>query len=82
MIKMKTIRTILMTILLGTLVIGQAQNKLDNKVLMTIADEQVTVKEFMDVYSKNNVNNEVIDKKITRRVPRSLYQFQIESKRS
>lgn len=52
-----------MTILLGTLVIGQAQNKLDNKVLMTIADEQVTVKEFMDVYSKNNVNNEVIDKK-------------------
>ncbi len=30
---------------------------------MTIADEQVTVKEFMDVYSKNNVNNEVIDKK-------------------
>ena len=63
MIKMKAFRTILMTILLGSLVIAQAQNKLDNKVLMTIADEQVSVKEFMDVYSKNNVNNEVIDKK-------------------
>lgn len=63
MIKMKTLRTVLMTILLGSLAIGQAQNKLDKKVLMTIADEQVTVKEFMDVYSKNNVNNEVIDKK-------------------
>ena len=52
-----------MTILLGSLMFAQAQNKLDKKVLITIADDEVTVKEFMDVYSKNNVSNEVIDKK-------------------
>lgn len=41
----------------------QAQSKLDNKVLITIGDEKITVKEFIDVYNKNNVDNEVIEKK-------------------
>ena len=40
-----------------------AQSKLDKKTLMHIGDEKVTVKEFMDVFTKNNVQNEMIDKK-------------------
>lgn len=40
-----------------------AQSKLDKKVLMTIGDQSVTVKEFTDVYSKNNLTSEAIDKK-------------------
>ena len=40
-----------------------AQSKLDKKVLMTIGDEEVTVKEFTDVYNKNNLKDEVIEKK-------------------
>ena len=40
-----------------------AQSKLDKKVLMTIGDQQVTVKEFTDIYNKNNLKDEVIEKK-------------------
>lgn len=40
-----------------------AQNKLDNKVLLQVGKEKVTVKEFLDVFTKNNVQNELIDKK-------------------
>ncbi len=40
-----------------------AQSKLDKKVLMTIGDQPVTVKEFTDVYNKNNLKDEVIEKK-------------------
>ena len=40
-----------------------AQSKLDKKVLMTIGDQKVTVKEFTDVYNKNNLKDEVIEKK-------------------
>ena len=42
---------------------GFAQSKLDKKVLMTIGDKSVTVKEFTDVYNKNNLKDEVIEKK-------------------
>jgi len=59
----KTFRILLISLFIGSSFVIQAQGKLDKKVLMTIADEEVTVKEFMDVYGKNNVNNEVIDKK-------------------
>ncbi|HOI33102.1 MAG TPA: peptidylprolyl isomerase, partial [Bacteroidales bacterium] len=58
-----TMRIFFLSLLMGSAFLLQAQNKLDKKVLMTIADEPVTVKEFMDVYGKNNVNNQVIDKK-------------------
>lgn len=40
-----------------------AQQSLDKKVLMQVGNEKVTVKEFMDVFTKNNVQNELIDKK-------------------
>ena len=40
-----------------------AQSKLDKKVLMTIGGKPVTVKEFTDVYNKNNLKDEVIEKK-------------------
>lgn len=40
-----------------------AQSKLDKKVLMTIGDQPVTVKEFTDVYNKNNLKDEVVEKK-------------------
>ncbi len=40
-----------------------AQSKLDKKVLMTIGDQKVTVKEFCDVYYKNNLKGDVIEKK-------------------
>ena len=33
---------------------ANAQSKLDKQVLMTIGDQPVTVKEFTDVYYKNN----------------------------
>ena len=40
-----------------------AQSKLDKKVLMTIGGKPVTVKEFTDVYNKNNLKDDVIEKK-------------------
>lgn len=53
---------LLVTMLLPVFVLN-AQSKLDKKTLMTIAGDDVTVKEFMEVYNKNNVDNQMIDKK-------------------
>lgn len=52
---------VLMAVMLG--MSAMAQHKNDRKVLMQIGEEKVTVKEFMDVFTKNNVQNELIDKK-------------------
>lgn len=41
---------------------GNSQSRQDKQVLINIGNENVTVKEFMDVYNKNNVNVEVLDK--------------------
>lgn len=41
----------------------KAQKSIDNKPLITIGNENITVKEFMDVFKKNNLNNETLDKK-------------------
>jgi len=43
--------------------LANAQSKLDKQVLMTIGDQDVTVKEFCDVYYKNNLKSDVIEKK-------------------
>ncbi|MBR3491662.1 MAG: peptidylprolyl isomerase [Bacteroidales bacterium] len=42
---------------------ANAQSKLDKQVLMTIGDQDITVKEFCDVYYKNNLKSDVIEKK-------------------
>ncbi len=42
---------------------ANAQSKTDKKVLMTIGDRDITVKEFCDVYYKNNLKSDVIEKK-------------------
>ena len=42
---------------------ANAQSKLDKQVLMTIGNQDVTVKEFCDVYYKNNLKSDVIEKK-------------------
>lgn len=54
-----------LTMIVLALFCGQAlaQSKLDKKVLMTIGDKPVTVKEFTDIYNKNNLKDEVIEKK-------------------
>lgn len=39
-----------------------AQTKLDKKELLRIGNEKVSVKEFMDVYTKNNMPQEGVDK--------------------
>lgn len=56
-------RLIWVLVMLLTITSVQAQKSLDKKILLTVGDEQVTVKELVDVYKKNNVNNEMIDKK-------------------
>jgi len=40
-----------------------AQSKLDKQVLMSIGDQDITAKEFCDVYYKNNLKSDVIEKK-------------------
>ena len=42
---------------------ASAQSKIDKEVLMTIGNEKITVKDFTDVYYKNNLKSEVIEKK-------------------
>ncbi len=44
-------------------ILTNAQSKLDKQVLMTIGDQDITVKEFCDVYYKNNLKSDVIEKK-------------------
>ncbi len=58
----KSFIIILLLSLLSQHELLQAQ-PLDKKVLMHVSNEKVTVKEFMDVFTKNNVQNELIDKK-------------------
>ena len=43
--------------------LANAQSKTDKQVLMTIGKQDVTVKEFCDVYYKNNLKSDVIEKK-------------------
>ena len=53
---------VLASLLMPTVFVS-AQSKLDKQVLMTIGDQDVTVKQFTDVYYKNNLKSDVIEKK-------------------
>lgn len=57
------LKTLIMASLVMPALITQAQSKLDKQVLMTIGNQDVTVKEFTDVYYKNNLKNDIIEKK-------------------
>ena len=61
--KIDSLRLIALTVFVVSCLGLSAQSKLDRQVLMTIGDQKVTVKEFTDVYNKNNMKNDVVDKK-------------------
>ena len=58
-----SLRSVVIALFVVSFVSASAQSKLDKKVLMTIGDQKVTVKEFTDVYEKNNMKGDVIEKK-------------------
>lgn len=61
---MESVRKITLFVLLAAATGSQiCAQPLNDDVLVTIAEEQVTKTEFLNIYLKNNVNNEVIDKK-------------------
>ena len=60
---MNVLRLSLFVLLSASCLCVSAQSKLDKKVLMTIGDTPVTVKEFCDVYDKNNLKSDVVEKK-------------------
>ncbi len=58
--KKAVILIMLITVAAGSPLSAQWQN---DDVLITVAGEKITAGEFLSIYSKNNVNNDVIDKK-------------------
>lgn len=58
-----SLKSIITALFVVSFVGAFAQSSLDKKVLMTIGDQKVTVKEFTDVYEKNNMKGDVIEKK-------------------
>ena len=63
MIRKKTLKTWLVALSLAMMPSLLSAQSYTKKTLITIGDKEVSVKEFMDTYEKNNVNTEVIDKK-------------------
>ena len=57
------LRGIVLATLCFSMLSVSAQSKLDKKVLMTIGKEAVTVKDFTDIYEKNNLKGDAIEKK-------------------
>ena len=57
------LKAIALALVLMPTVFANAQSKIDKQVLMTIGDQNITVKEFCDVYYKNNLKSDVIEKK-------------------
>lgn len=51
---------VLLALLMPTLVFAQAWK---NKTLIKIGEKSITAREFMDVYEKNNVKSDIVDKK-------------------
>lgn len=61
--KFNYLKAIVLALVLMPTVFANAQSKIDKQVLMTIGDQNITVKEFCDVYYKNNLKSDVIEKK-------------------
>ena len=61
--KANYLKLFLLALILMPSLFVNAQSKLDKKVLMTIGNEDVTVKDFTEVYAKNNLKSEVIEKR-------------------
>jgi hypothetical protein len=61
--RIKFLKAIVLSMLVVSSLSMLAQSKLDKQVLMTIGNQKVTVKEFTDVYAKNNLKSDVIEKK-------------------
>lgn len=59
----KFLKIFVLVSLMTPALFANAQSKLDKQVLMTIGDKDITVKEFTDVYEKNNLKGDVIEKK-------------------
>ena len=57
------LKLVVLAALIMPAIFANAQSKLDKQVLMTIGDQDITVKEFSDVYYKNNLKSDVIEKK-------------------
>ena len=57
------LKTVVLAAFFMPALFANAQSKLDKQVLMTIGDQDITVKEFSDVYYKNNLKSDVIEKK-------------------
>ena len=63
MIRKQTLQTWLIALCLMMMPSLLSAQSYTQKTLITIGDKEISVKEFMDTYEKNNVNTEVIDKK-------------------
>ena len=61
--KFNYLKAIALALVLMPTVFANAQSKIDKQVLMTVGDQNITVKEFCDVYYKNNLKSDVIEKK-------------------
>ena len=61
--KINFLKTFMLAAFVLPTIFAFGQSKLDKQVLMTIGDQSITVKEFTDVYYKNNLKSEVIEKK-------------------
>jgi len=54
---------IFVTLTFTMTVLSYGQYDSDDRVLITIDNDKVTVAEFMNVFNKNNINNDVVDQK-------------------
>ena len=61
--KINFLKMSVLALLIMPAIFANAQSELDQQVLMTIGGQDITVKEFNDVYYKNNLKGEVIEKK-------------------
>lgn len=61
--KNSILKTFMLAAFMLPALFAASQSRLDKQVLMTIGDREVTVKEFTDVYEKNNIKGDVVEKK-------------------